>query len=86
MREAYAKNQAEGDMFFRKFLYEDLAPQMMKRLEKEFSVNSTYLDPIAELLEEFIKQFYVELKAGRFHKGFISGMVYLFKHDCSIFT
>ena len=66
-------------MFFRKFLYEDLVPQMMKRLEKEFSCNAVYLDPIAQLFEEFIKHFYVELKAGRFHKGFIGGMVYLFK-------
>lgn len=59
---------------------------MMKKLEKEFSVNSTYLEPVAQLLEEFIKFFYLELNAGRYHSAFMMGMVYLFKHDCLIFT
>jgi hypothetical protein len=41
--------------------------------------------PIAVLLEQFMRHFLRELKAGRYHKLFIAGMVLLFKHDCSIF-
>mmetsp|Transcript_26076 Transcript_26076/g.18544 ORF Transcript_26076/g.18544 Transcript_26076/m.18544 type:complete len:85 (+) Transcript_26076:134-388(+) len=55
-------NGAEENAEFRKLYYEQMVPNLVKRMTRERSSDDKYIEVVAEILEAFIVLFLEELK------------------------
>ena len=84
LQKAYQTDQAASDPVFAKFLYEEIAPGLMKRLSQEYSYDNEYLEIVADLLFDMIALLTLEIKADRFDPTFIESMLWVFLPESKI--
>jgi len=84
MLHAHQNSELTADPAYLKFLMEELAPEITKRLHKQSPKDDKYADTGAEIIEMLIKDFVSELKANRFNKNFYEAMTYVFQPDTNL--
>jgi len=67
-----------------RYVLEELAPGLIRRMCRERSGDNQYLDVCAGVLEGFLDLMLVELKRGRFNQDFLFACRQLFDYDCTL--
>lgn len=74
-------NGAEENADFSKLYYEQMVPNIVKRMTRERSNDDKYIEVVAEILEAFIVLFLEELKLKNFNQNFCEAMKQIFNYN-----
>lgn len=84
LNSAIEKDRCATDLEFATFLYEDMAPGLAKRMEKERSNDQNYLKVCGDVMENLVRMFSHELRNKRYSYSFYSAITLLFNYEGSI--
>ena len=67
-----------------RYVIEDMAPGLVKKMCRERSTNDNYLEVCGGLLEAFLDLMLAELKARQFNQQFLLACRQIFDYDCML--